>query len=71
MARHLQLMVFVDHVLKVRALDPASMEHVESCAYCRSDLRWLEQLVALRNLEPPKPAVETAFEIFRKNRDAA
>jgi len=66
MAQHLKLSVLLDHMLQVRALTPVSLEHMESCAHCRSDLRWLEQLDALRNFEPPKPAVEAVLRAFKE-----
>ena len=66
MSQHLQLSALADHVIKVRALDTASLEHVKAWAHCRSDLRWLEQLGALRNFEPPKSAVEMVLKVFKK-----
>jgi hypothetical protein len=71
MVPHIQLSTLIDHVMKVSALDTASLEHVESCVPCRSDLQWLEQLDALRKFEPPKPAVETVLGVFTTRRDAA
>jgi hypothetical protein len=65
---HVQLSVLVDHVTKTKFLDAASLEHVESCAHCRSDLRWLEQLENLRKFEPPKALVETVIKTFRKRK---
>ena len=68
---HVQLGVLLDHVLKTKSLDAASLEHVESCHHCRSDLRWLEQLGNLRKFEPPKAALESVIKTFKNRHEAA
>jgi len=65
MSRHLQLGVLADHVLKVKSLDASALKHVDSCSHCRSDIRWLEQLGALREFEPPSSAVNGVIEAFK------
>lgn len=71
MTRHPGLGMLADYVMNVKALDVASRQHVESCAHCRADLRWLEQLGALREFEPPDSAVEPVLNEFRKMRSGA
>ena len=55
---HILLGVLLDHVTEATVLDTNSLQHIESCPDCRSDLRWLEQLEKLRKFEPPKATVE-------------
>jgi hypothetical protein len=68
MRRHVQLAVLADHVTGAKTLDALSGQHVECCDRCRSDLRWLEQVGALRQFEPPKSAVEAVIENFRRKK---
>jgi hypothetical protein len=68
---HVQLGVLLDHVSKTKYLDAASLEHVESCHLCRSDLRWLEELENLRKFEPPKAALESVIKTFKIRNRAA
>ncbi len=63
---HIQLSVLLAHVMKAKALDAESAEHVESCPHCRSDLRWLEQLERSRKFEPPKWAVDAVIKEFKQ-----
>jgi hypothetical protein len=71
MSQHIQLSALADHVLNLQALDHASREHMDSCTLCRSDLRWLEQLGALRNFEPPRSAVNAALKVFTARQNVA
>jgi hypothetical protein len=71
MTQHLQLSMLADHVMQIKSLDASGMKHLDSCPHCRSDIRWLEQLGALREFEPPKSAVTGVVNTFRTKRDAA
>ena len=72
MTQHVQLSVLADYVMKIKTLDSSSLKHVDLCPHCRSDLRWLEQLGALREFEPPESAVTAAMRAFKhRRRDAA
>jgi hypothetical protein len=68
MPRHVQLSVLADHVMKVQPLDSSSLEHVDSCPHCRSDLRWLEDLGALRKFEPPNSAVAAVLRAYKSKK---
>ncbi len=63
---HIQLSVLLDHVMRAKALDTESAQHVESCPHCRSDLRWLEQLERSRKFEPPKWALDAVIREFKQ-----
>jgi hypothetical protein len=53
--------MIADHILELKMLDAASMQHMEDCVECRSDFQWLS---VLRNLAASpasvKPKVEAA-----------
>ncbi|HYR90272.1 MAG TPA: hypothetical protein VE422_39730 [Terriglobia bacterium] len=68
---HLPLSEIADHVTNRKVLDATGLQHVDSCPYCQSDMKWLQALGSLRRFEPPKSAVDKAVDYFRKQRDAA
>ncbi|HLH32292.1 MAG TPA: hypothetical protein VKY31_13895 [Terriglobia bacterium] len=71
MSEHVQLSMLADHVTNVKALEASSVSHLEDCSDCRSDLRWLQRLVALREFEPPESAVDSVMNELRKRKSAA
>ena len=71
MNRHPQLGVLADYAIKTHPLDPALLDHVEACRYCQADLKWLRDLMALRQYQPPKQATLAALRILKKKSDAA
>ena len=68
---HIPLGVLLDHVTEATVLDTNSLQHIESCPHCRSDLRWLEQLEKLRKFEPPRATVENILNAFKNRNNAA
>ena len=68
---HIPLGVLLDHVIEATVLDTNSLQHVESCLHCRSDLQWLEQLANMRKFEPPKATVENILNAFKNRNNAA
>ena len=71
MTQHIQLGTLADYVMEGKTLDVSSLEHLESCPDCRSDILWLRELDRLRRLEEPKTAVEPALETLKKDSEAA
>jgi hypothetical protein len=53
MTPHVSLSKIADHILELKALDSASMKHIEDCVECRSDFRWLKVLRSLGQRESP------------------
>ena len=72
MAKHVQLIALADYVIDGKPIDVSSLEHLGSCLDCQADMiRWLRQLDTLDRARPPKSAVESALETFRKDIRAA
>lgn len=72
MAKHIQLIALADYVIDGKVLDLSSLEHLGSCLDCQADMiRWLRQLDALRQVEAPKSAMESALKTFKKDLEAA
>ncbi len=71
MIHHPKLGVLADHVMQIQSLDSASVQHVERCAECLANLRWLNELATLRKSLPPRSATEAVLKIFKSKPNAA